>query len=65
VLNAVRTVSATDAWAVGSFGNGTTGQPLILRWNGHKWAQVASNAWAVGQFVSNDGTGQNFAIHCC
>jgi len=42
VLNAVRTVSATDAWAVGSFGNGTTGQPLILHWNGHKWAQVAS-----------------------
>jgi hypothetical protein len=42
VLNAVRTVSATDAWAVGSFGNGTTGQPLILRWNGKKWAQVAS-----------------------
>ena len=41
-LNAVRTVSATDAWAVGSFGNGTTGQPLILRWNGRKWAQVTS-----------------------
>jgi len=42
VLDAVRTVSATDAWAVGSFGNGTTGQPLILRWNGRKWAQVTS-----------------------
>src|SRR5262249_18094481 len=42
VLNAVRTVSATDAWAVGSFGDGTTGRPLILRWNVRKWAQVTS-----------------------
>ncbi len=40
-LEAVRAVSPTDAWAVGSFGN-TTFQSLILHWNGHKWAQVAS-----------------------
>ncbi len=40
-LNAVRAVSPTDAWAVGSFGNATF-QSLILHWNGHKWAQVAS-----------------------
>ena len=38
-----------------------TSAPLLVA----KWAQVASNAWAVGQFVSNDGTDQNFAIHCC
>jgi hypothetical protein len=42
VLNAVRTVSATDAWAVGSFASGGTGQPLTLHWNGQKWAQVTS-----------------------
>jgi hypothetical protein len=35
-------VSATDAWAVGFFDNGSVDQPLILHWNGHKWAQVAS-----------------------
>ena len=40
-LEAVRAVSPTDAWAVGSFGNATF-QSLILHWNGHKWAQVAS-----------------------
>ena len=28
-------------------------------------ASSPSNAWAVGQFLSNDGTDQNFAIHCC
>ena len=53
--------SATDAWAVGST---TSGQSLILHWNGTSWKRVpsggatgslagigissASNAWAVG-----------------
>jgi hypothetical protein len=35
-------VSATDAWAVGFLYKGTVAQPLILHWNGQKWAQVAS-----------------------
>jgi hypothetical protein len=57
ILNGVRAESPTDIWAVGESAAGisatgenvagisaATGgaQPLILHWNGHTWAQVAS-----------------------
>ena len=42
-LNAVRVVSANDAWAVGSFSNsGGATQSLIVHWNGTTWQQVKS-----------------------
>jgi hypothetical protein len=41
----VSAVSATDAWTVGSYQNGSgTEVPLILHWNGTAWSQVASPA---------------------
>jgi len=41
-LLAVSAVSASDAWAVGSFSSQTSSEspPLILRWNGAKWRAV-------------------------
>jgi hypothetical protein len=36
-LNGVAATSATNAWAVGSYNNGTTVQPLVLHWNGTAW----------------------------
>ena len=39
-LNGVSANSATDAWAVGTYGNLTTGaeETLILHWNGTSWS---------------------------
>ena len=33
--------SASNAWAVGTFFNGTADQGFILHWNGQKWARQA------------------------
>jgi len=41
-LSSVHAVSATDAWAVGTFDNGTANQTLIAHWNGTAWQQVTS-----------------------
>ncbi len=41
-LYGVAVVSATNAWAVGDYSNGTTERTLILHWNGTSWTQVAS-----------------------
>jgi len=41
-LTSVHATSATDAWAVGTFDNGTADQTLILHWNGTAWQQVSS-----------------------
>jgi hypothetical protein len=45
-LNGVGTLSAANAWAVGSYGVGAGAKSaslsLALRWNGTKWAQVKS-----------------------
>jgi hypothetical protein len=44
-LAGVSAVSASDAWAVGSYGLGSLTHPvktLVLRWNGTRWAQVPS-----------------------
>jgi hypothetical protein len=44
ILNGVSADSATDAWAVGTYGDPTTvvNETLVLRWNGTKWSKVAS-----------------------
>ena len=42
-LSGVSTVSATDAWAVGSYRTGTgASESFILYWNGSAWKQVPS-----------------------
>ncbi len=41
-LEAVTATSAGNAWAVGSYGNGTAIQTLIEHWNGTSWKKVAS-----------------------
>ena len=41
-LRAVRTVSASDAWAVGTYSSGAGNQTLILHWDGTAWTQVPS-----------------------
>ena len=43
-LNGVAALSASDAWAVGGapFASATPNVPLILHWNGHRWAVVPS-----------------------
>jgi hypothetical protein len=42
VLDGVATLSAGNAWAVGSYFNGTTSRTLIVHWNGTRWRQVPS-----------------------
>lgn len=75
-LEAVAATSATNAWAVGRVGTGSTA--LIVHWNGNKWSSVptgapagtalhavaassASNAWALGEIYS--GTGKAVILH--
>src|SRR5262249_42184477 len=41
-LAAIDVASATDAWAVGFYDNGTVDQTLILHWNGSVWLPVTS-----------------------
>jgi hypothetical protein len=41
-LEGVTATSAGNAWAVGSYGNGTAIQTLIEHWNGTSWKKVAS-----------------------
>jgi hypothetical protein len=41
-LRAVSARSASNAWAVGSFGNATSSQTVTLHWNGTAWKRVAS-----------------------
>jgi hypothetical protein len=41
-LRAVAATSASNAWAVGDFSNGTADQTLIEHWNGSRWKRVAS-----------------------
>lgn len=44
-LDGLAARSATDAWAVGTaYPSSSTGQPLILHWNGHRWTRVAAPA---------------------
>ncbi|MEX2459510.1 MAG: carboxypeptidase-like regulatory domain-containing protein [Actinomycetota bacterium] len=64
ILTGVASITATDAWAVGTFSNfASGGQALTLRWNGSQWTDVpntcgfglqdvfalsSTNVWAVG-----------------
>jgi hypothetical protein len=41
-LNGVVALSSCNAWAVGSYSNGTASQSLILHWNGSSWKVVPS-----------------------
>jgi len=41
-VSAVTATSATDAWAVGDYNNGTNTQTLIEHWDGTAWKRVAS-----------------------
>ena len=41
-LPGVAVTSATNAWAVGSYSDGTNSQTLIERWNGSSWKTVTS-----------------------
>ena len=41
-LNGVAVTSKSNAWAVGSWSNGTAEQTLTLRWNGSSWTHVNS-----------------------
>ena len=47
-LSGVVALSATTAWAVGSYWSGTHDRTLVLRWNGRAWRQVASPNGASG-----------------
>jgi hypothetical protein len=49
-LSGVAVTSATNAWAVGSYSNGSTYRTLIVHWNGKTWKQVPS---------PNSGSGNN------
>lgn len=42
IIEDVAATSASDAWAVGFYGNGSHGGTMILRWNGTAWTQVTS-----------------------
>jgi hypothetical protein len=52
-LTAVSATSASDAWAVGEYSNGTVDRTLIEHWDGTTWAQVTSPN-AGGPTDSND-----------
>jgi hypothetical protein len=43
-LSAVTGISATDAWAVGTYTNAATdaSETFVVHWNGHSWSQVPS-----------------------
>jgi hypothetical protein len=68
-LAGVTAISASDAWAVGTYYNNTTNtyDTLILRWNGKAWSEVSSpNPDATGEnrlnAVSADGAGDVWAV---
>src|SRR5205814_8590650 len=41
-LSSISASSPTDAWAVGTYSNGTNNQTLIEHWNGSVWSRVNS-----------------------
>jgi erythromycin esterase-like protein len=78
-LEGVAAVSASDAWAVGYYNNGTD-VPLVEHWNGKAWkvqpspnldgaalsavvAVSASDAWAVGSYDNGSGEPQTLVEH--
>ena len=81
LLDGVTATSGRNAWAVGSAASGTGDKALILRWDGAKWARVASpnpgtssdlngvaasSATSVWAVGAFDGAiRRTLAIHCC
>ena len=54
-LNGVSALSASNIWAVGSYGNGNGGFPLVEHWNGSKWTVVSSPTIKGGSAYSLNG----------
>lgn len=52
-LLSVTATASNNAWAVGTYYNGTTHQTLILRWNGTSWLHITSPNPG-GSTVSNE-----------
>jgi hypothetical protein len=80
LLFGVATTSPGNAWAVGSFNNGTGFSALILRWNGTTWTRAPVASPGSGDRTSLDAVGassatsawavgatsnQPFALRCC
>jgi hypothetical protein len=64
-LTSVTSLAAGDAWAVGSYANGSGGQTLVEHWTGTTWSVGSpAGAWAVGQF-SAIGADDAFAVRYC
>ncbi|HET7013026.1 MAG TPA: hypothetical protein VFI65_03895 [Streptosporangiaceae bacterium] len=51
-LSGVDVFSATGGWAVGQTSSGSGIMPLILRWNGNNWHQVAANILRSSELAS-------------
>ena len=79
-LEGVTAISASDAWAVGSYGSSVI-HTLIEHWNGKAWRRLPSpspgsvaellgvassrtSLWAVGD-QNSSGNAQTLAVHCC
>ena len=77
-LYGVSAVSSTDVWAVGYYAHNGS-RPLVLHWNGARWARVASRS---PSFAILDGVAaisstkalavggtpnglSTFTVHCC
>jgi hypothetical protein len=58
---AVAATSATDAWAVGDYCNGSAFKTLIEHWNGTAWKQVASPS--PGKFPGLSGVAATSAVN--
>lgn len=56
-LDGVKTLSATNAWAVGSYRTLAGVHPLIQRWNGSNWTVVPGPSPAGSLLAGIDGTG--------
>jgi hypothetical protein len=52
-LTGVTATSASNAWAVGSRGTGTGAEPILLHWDGSRWAAVKSPDPVPGDFSLN------------
>jgi hypothetical protein len=52
-LTGVTATSASNAWAVGNRGTGTGAEPILLHWDGSRWATVSAPDPAPGDFELN------------
>ncbi len=79
VLTGVDVLTASDAWAVGYYNDGSAERPLALHWNGSKWsnspvpgegalrkvtAVTPSNMWAAGTYYNaSTQLNQTLVVH--